>query len=43
MPGDKKRSPFLAEEDWWAVWFGLTIVVVATVLGALSLSGALHE
>ena len=39
MTDKKKRSPLLAEEDWWTVWFGLTILLVATVLGAMALSG----
>jgi uncharacterized integral membrane protein (TIGR00698 family) len=30
-PG-KARSPLLALEDWWTVWFGLAIITVATVL-----------
>ena len=31
----------MAEEDWWTVWFGLTILLVATVLGILTLSGSI--
>jgi len=30
-PG-RVRSPLLALEDWWTVWFGLAIITVATVL-----------
>jgi uncharacterized membrane protein YadS len=29
---EKKRSPLLALEDWWTVWFGGIIILVATVL-----------
>jgi uncharacterized membrane protein YadS len=38
MTHEKKRHPLLAEEDWWTVWFGLAILLVATVLGVLALS-----
>ena len=38
MTGDDKRNPLIAEEDWWTVWFGLVILLVATVLGILALS-----
>ncbi len=38
---EKKRNPLLVEEDWWTVWFGLTILLVATVLGVLTLSGSI--
>jgi uncharacterized membrane protein YadS len=38
MTSDKNRSPLIAVEDWWTVWFGLFILLVATVLGTLSLS-----
>ena len=27
---EKKRSPLIALEDWWTVWFGLVIILVAT-------------
>jgi uncharacterized membrane protein YadS len=37
---EKQRSPLLAIEDWWTVWFGLVILVVATVFGLLHYSGA---
>ena len=30
----RPRSPLLASEDWWAVWLGLGIVVLAIVLWA---------
>ncbi len=36
---EHKRSPLLTIEDWWTVWFGLAILVVATVLGLLHYSG----
>src|SRR4030042_4522833 len=26
---EHKRSTLLTSEDWWAVWFGLVIIVVA--------------
>jgi len=39
MTSEKKRSLLLSNEDWWTVWFGLTILVVATVLGLLTFSG----
>jgi uncharacterized integral membrane protein (TIGR00698 family) len=32
MSGEKKRSPLIALEDWWTVWFGLVIILVATGL-----------
>jgi uncharacterized membrane protein YadS len=38
MVNEKKRNPLIAEEDWWTVWFGLVILLVATVLGILSFS-----
>jgi uncharacterized integral membrane protein (TIGR00698 family) len=41
MTSEKKRSPLLVEEDWWTVWFGLTILLIATVLGILTLSGSI--
>ncbi len=41
MTSEKKLSPLLVEEDWWTVWFGLTILLVATVLGVLTLSGSI--
>ena len=41
MTSEKKHSPLLVEEDWWTVWFGLTILLIATVLGILTLSGGI--
>ena len=41
MTSEKTRSPLLVEEDWWTVWFGLTILLIATVLGILTLSGSI--
>ena len=41
MTGETKRSPLLVEEDWWTVWFGLAILLVATVLGMMTLSGTI--
>ncbi len=38
MTDEKKRNPLFVEEDWWTVWFGLAILLVATVLGVLTLS-----
>ncbi len=32
MTSEKERSPLLVEEDWWTVWFGLAILLIATVL-----------
>jgi uncharacterized membrane protein YadS len=37
---EKKKSPLLTIEDWWTVWFGLVILVVATVFGLLYYSDA---
>ena len=37
----KKRSPLLTEEDWWTVWFGLSILAIATLLGILAQGGAI--
>ena len=39
MSSEKERSPLLVEEDWWTVWFGLAILLIATVFGMLALSG----
>jgi uncharacterized integral membrane protein (TIGR00698 family) len=39
MNAETRRSPLLTEEDWWTVWFGLVILVVATALAILTLSG----
>jgi uncharacterized integral membrane protein (TIGR00698 family) len=41
MTGETKRSPLLVEEDWWTVWFGLAILLIATVLGMMTLSGTI--
>lgn len=41
MTDEEARNPLVASEDWWTVWFGLTILLVATVLGALVLAGAI--
>ncbi len=41
MTSEKKRSPLLMDEDWWTVWFGLAILLVATVLGMLTMSGSI--
>ena len=38
MADDKKRNPLITEEDWWTVWFGLIILLVATVLSILTFS-----
>jgi len=38
-----KRSPLLALEDWWTVWFGLSILLVATLLGALHYSDLISQ
>ena len=39
MADRKHRSPLLVEEDWWTVWFGLLILLAATILGILALNG----
>lgn len=41
MTRDSRRHPLLREEDWWTVWFGLAILLVATVLALLTHSGNL--
>ena len=41
MTGETKRSPLLVEEDWWTVWFGLAILLIATVLGMMTLFGTI--
>ena len=38
-----KRNPLLALEDWWTVWFGLTILLVATLLGILYYSDSIPQ
>ena len=35
---DKPKNPLLAKEDWWTVWFGMIILLVATGLGIMHLS-----
>jgi len=39
MSDRKHRSPLLVEEDWWTVWFGLLILLAATIFGILALDG----
>jgi len=41
MANKKKRNPLITEEDWWTVWFGLTILLVATVLAIMTFSGSI--
>jgi uncharacterized integral membrane protein (TIGR00698 family) len=41
MANEEKRSPLITEEDWWTVWFGLTILLVATVLGIMTFSDSI--
>jgi uncharacterized integral membrane protein (TIGR00698 family) len=41
MTGETDRSALLTEEDWWTVWFGLAILLIATVLAMLTLSGTI--
>jgi uncharacterized membrane protein YadS len=42
MPSrEKKRNPLIVEEDWWTVWFGLIILLVATVLGILAFTDSI--
>ena len=41
MANEEKRNPLITEEDWWTVWFGLTILLVATVLGMLTFSDSI--
>jgi uncharacterized integral membrane protein (TIGR00698 family) len=40
---EKKRSPLIALEDWWTVWFGLVIILVATALSLATYSGSLTQ
>ena len=37
MNEGKAKSPFLMTEDWWAVYLGLGIVLVASDAGELGL------
>ena len=39
MKEEEKRHPLLTEEDWWTVWFGMAILLLATILGILAVSG----
>ncbi len=39
MEQEKRPNPLIAEEDWWTVWFSLFILLVATVLAVMTLSG----
>ena len=41
MNDPRQRSALLSSEDWWTVWFGLVILLVATVLGLLALWGTM--
>ena len=36
---EKKRNPLFALEDWWTVWFGLVIILVATGIAIAHYSG----
>jgi uncharacterized membrane protein YadS len=40
---EKKRSPLFALEDWWTVWFGLVIIIVATGLAIAQYSGSIPK
>jgi uncharacterized membrane protein YadS len=40
---EKKRSPLIALEDWWTVWFGLVIILVATGLAIAQYSGSIPK
>ena len=35
----KQKSPFLVTEDWWAVYLGLGIVLVALIFFMAGTSG----
>lgn len=39
----KPKNPLLYDEDWWTVWFGMFIIVVATILGFLQMGGVLPK
>ena len=43
MEQEKRRSPLIAEEDWWTVWFGLFILLVATALAMMTFSGSFEQ
>lgn len=36
---EKKRNPLIALEDWWTVWFGLVIILIATGFAVAHYSG----
>jgi len=40
---EKKRSPLIALEDWWTVWFGVVIIVVASGLAIAHYSGGMQQ
>jgi uncharacterized membrane protein YadS len=40
---ERRRGDVLTNEDWWTVWFGLIIVLVATVLAIGTFSGAIPK
>lgn len=41
MASSQKPSLLLTEEDWWTVWFGAAIIVIATVLALFTITGRL--
>jgi uncharacterized integral membrane protein (TIGR00698 family) len=41
MNAEKRRSALLTEEDWWTVWFGLAILLIATALAMMVLGGGM--
>ncbi len=43
MEQEERRSPLIADEDWWTVWFGLTILLIATALAMMTYSGSLER
>ncbi len=43
MAENKKRNPLLALEDWWTVWFGMAILLVAIILGGLHHGGQIEK
>ena len=34
---NRKKNPLLYDEDWWTVWFGLFFILLATILGMITL------
>jgi len=38
MVTDRRTNPLITEEDWWTVWFGLSILLAATILAILTFS-----